>query len=157
MYQISSKKKIPRVTSGISTASTAANLIPLVAETLAGIIPLRVVLIRIGRGTLVPHVRVETCPPVGGVGDDLGPTVRQLHSVLAANCLAIARLASAKIVSGSVVLHGIAEFIALGLKQMNGDQRVSFLLPSLAYGETMRKWESGKKVYMEHSHLDKGR
>lgn len=103
-------------TSGVSAASSA-ELISLVAETLTSVSVSGVVLVRITRGTLVSHVGVKAGPPVGGVGDNLRPTVRKLHSVLAAHGLAVARLLSTEIVSGSLVLHGIAELVGLGLKQ----------------------------------------
>jgi len=104
-------------TSGISAASTA-DLISLVTETLTSVPGvLRVVLVRITRGTLVSHVGVETGPPVGGVSDNLRPTVWKLHSVLTANGLAVARLLPTEIISSSLVLHGIAELVCLGLKQ----------------------------------------
>lgn len=102
-------------TSGIS-ASTA-DLISLVA--LTSIVPgvLRIVLVRIIRGTLISHIGVKTGPPVGSISDNLRPTVRKLHSVFAANCLAIARLLSTEIISGSLILHGITELVGLRLKQ----------------------------------------
>lgn len=100
-------------TTGISTAE----LISLVAEISLASVVSGVVLVRISRGTLVSHVGVETGPPVGGVSDDLRPAVRKLHSIFAANGLAVARLLPTEIVSGSMILHGISELIGLGLKQ----------------------------------------
>lgn len=104
-------------TSGIS-ASTA-DLISLVAETLTSIVSriLRIVLVRIIRGALISHIGVKTGPPVSGVSDNLRPTVRKLHSVFAANGLAIARLLPTEIISGSLILYGITELVGLRLKQ----------------------------------------
>lgn len=113
------------------TSGISADLISLVAEiSLTSVTVSGVVLIRIARGTLVSHVGVETGPPVGGVGDDLRPTVRKLHSVLAANGLAVARLLPTEIVSGSVILHGIAELVGLGLKQNTNDRELPRSLSS---------------------------
>jgi len=102
-------------TSGISAAST--DMISLI--TLAGIVVsiILTVLIRIGRGTLVPNVGVKTGPPIGSISNDLCPTVRKLHSVLSANGLTVARFSPAEIVSGSLILYGIAKLVGFGLKR----------------------------------------
>lgn len=108
-------------TSGVTTTTAAADVVSLIAaETLTGIVVsviLRAVLVRIGRGALVSDIGVKTGPPVGGVSNDLRPTVRQLHSVLAAYGLAVARFLPAEVISGSLVLHRVAELVCLGLKR----------------------------------------
>lgn len=115
-------------TSGIS----AADLISLVTETLVASVATvsGVVLVRISRGAFVSHVGVETGPPISGVSDDLRPAIRKLHPILAANGLAVARLLPTEIVAGSMVLHGVAELIGLGLKQSTNDRGFPFVRSS---------------------------
>lgn len=118
----------------------------MIAKTLTTVsVVLRVVLIRISRGTLVSHVGVKTGPPVGAVSDDLRSTVRKLHSILAVHGLAVAGLLPTEIVSGSMILHGIAELIGLGLKQNTSDREFPFSLSAPKTVEKNVKKERGRE------------
>lgn len=76
-----------------------------------------VVLVRVLGDSLVPDVGVESGPPVGGVGHDLGSSIRKLNPVLASHGVAVAGLASAEVVARGCVLDGVPELVRLGLEK----------------------------------------
>jgi hypothetical protein len=81
-----------------------------------------VVLFGVLRRTLVLHVGVEPCLPVGVVRHDLGTTVGQLDPVLPPDLVSVARLLPVVVVSGVLVFDLVAELVRFWLKRLRLQQ-----------------------------------
>ena len=101
---------VPSVVSTATIVTLVADALPALVVSVVAVV-LGVVLVRVGRCALVPHVSVEACPPISGVSHYLRPPIRKLHPVLPSHSLAVAGLPSAEVVSSCLVLHCIPKLV----------------------------------------------